>query len=213
MTQADFGADYRAAIAAHWADATDGAHDLGHLDRVWTNAQEIARELGGADMAVLLPAAYFHDAVNLPKNHPDRANASQASADWAAAYLARTDFPATKIPAVAHVIAAHSFSAAIPPETIEAEILQDADRLEALGAIGIARMFHVGGAMGGLLFDADDPMALDRPLNDKRYSLDHLEVKLFPIAETMRTAPGREMALSRVEWMRSFRSRLLRELG
>lgn len=206
-------ADYRAAIAAHWAEETDGAHDLGHLDRVWANAQEIALELGGADLEILLPAAYFHDAVNLPKNQPDRAQASKASADWAAGYLANTDFPAAKISAVAHAIAAHSFSAAIAPETLEAEILQDADRLEALGAIGIARMFHVGGAMGGLLFDADDPMALHRPLDDKRYSLDHLEVKLFPITQTMRTAPGREMALSRVEWMRSFRSRLLRELG
>jgi uncharacterized protein len=127
--------------------------------------------------------------------------------------LSDSNFPAAKIPAVAHAIAAHSFSAAIPPNTLEAEILQDADRLEALGAIGIARMFHVGGAMGGLLFNAEDPMALHRPLDDKRFSLDHLEVKLFPIAETMRTAPGREMALSRVEWMRSFRSRLLRELG
>jgi uncharacterized protein len=206
-------AAYRAAIAAHWAHETDGAHDLGHLDRVWANAQELALEVGGADLEVLLPAAYFHDAVNLPKNHPDRARASQASADWATAYLSDSDFPAAKIPAVAHAIAAHSFSAAIPPNTLEAEILQDADRLEALGAIGIARMFHVGGAMGGLLFNAEDPMALHRPLDDKRFSLDHLEVKLFPIAETMRTAPGREMALSRVEWMRSFRSRLLRELG
>lgn len=205
--------EYRAAIAAHWAGQTDGAHDLGHLDRVWANAQEIAIELGSGDLAVLLPAAYFHDAVNLPKNHPDRSRASVASADWASTYLARSDFPAAKIPAVAHAIAAHSFSAAIAPETPEAEILQDADRLEALGAIGIARMFHVGGAMGGLLFDAADPMALNRPLDDKRYSLDHLEVKLFPIAQTMRTAPGREMALARVEWMRSFRSRLLRELG
>jgi uncharacterized protein len=205
-------ATYRAAIAAHWADETDGAHDLGHLDRVWANAQEIALELGGADLEVLLPAAYFHDAVNLPKNHPDRAHASQASADWAATFLAGTDFPPVKIPAVAHAIAAHSFSAAIAPETLEAEILQDADRLEALGAIGIARMFHVGGAMGGLLFDAADPLAQHRPLDDKRFSLDHLEVKLFPIAQTMRTAPGREMAQSRVEWMRSFRSRLLREL-
>ncbi|MGO4907048.1 HD domain-containing protein [Pseudorhodobacter sp. W20_MBD10_FR17] len=209
MTQAD----YRAVIAAHWAGETDGAHDLGHLDRVWANAQGIAHELGGADLEILWPAAYFHDAVNLPKNHPDRAQASTASAQWAADYLAGTDFPAAKIPAVAHAIAAHSFSAAIAPETLDAEILQDADRLEALGAIGIARMFHVGGAMGGLLFDADDPMALHRPLDDKRYSLDHLEVKLFPIAQTMRTAPGREMALSRVEWMRSFRSHLLRELG
>ncbi len=209
---ADPKSQYRTAISAHWAGQTDGAHDLGHLDRVWANAREIAQEMNGADLEVLLPAAYFHDAVNLPKNHPDRARASTFSADWASDYLARNGFAAVKIPAVAHAIAAHSFSAAIPPETPEAEILQDADRLEALGAIGIARMFHVGGAMGGLLFDADDPMALHRPLDDKRFSLDHLEVKLFPIAETMRTAPGREMALARVEWMRSFRSRLLREL-
>ena len=205
-------ATYRAAIAAHWAEAVDGAHDLGHLDRVWANAKDIAMELGTGDLEVLLPAAYFHDAVNLPKNHPDRSRASVASADWARAYLARSDFPAAKLEAVAHAISAHSFSASIAPETLEAEILQDADRLEALGAIGIARMFHVGGAMGGLLFDADDPLALHRPLDDKRFSLDHLEVKLFPIAQTMRTAPGREMALARVEWMRSFRTRLLREI-
>lgn len=203
---------YRRAIATHWAHETDGAHDLGHLDRVWANAQGIAKELGGADAEILLPAAYFHDAVNLPKNHPDRALASQASADWASAYLAQTDYPPVKIAAVAHAVAAHSFSADISPKTLEAEILQDADRLEALGAIGLARMFHVGGAMGGMLFDPEDPMALERPLDDKRFSLDHLEIKLFPIAQTMRTAPGREMALSRVEWMRSFRSRLLREL-
>lgn len=205
-------ARYRAAIAAHWAGQSDGAHDLGHLDRVWTNAQDIALEEGGADLEVLLPAAYFHDAVNLAKSHPDRARASLASAAWASTYLAKQGFDAAKIPAVAHAIAAHSFSAAIAPESPEAAILQDADRLEALGAIGIARMFHVGGAMGGMLFDADDPLAQNRPLDDKRFSLDHLEVKLFPIAQTMRTATGREMALARVEWMRSFRSRLLREI-
>jgi uncharacterized protein len=205
-------ATYRAAIAAHWNGAIDGAHDLGHLDRVWANAQAIARELGAGDLEVLLPAAYFHDAVNLPKNHPDRARASVASASWAREYLAAQGYLADKLDAVAHAIAAHSFSANITPETLEAEILQDADRLEALGAIGIARMFHVGGAMGGWMFDADDPLAQNRPLDDKRFSLDHLEVKLFPIAGTMRTGPGREMALARVEWMRSFRSRLLREM-
>jgi uncharacterized protein len=205
-------AQYRAAIAEYWGDALDGAHDLGHLDRVWANAKGIAGELGYGDLAVLAPAAYFHDAVNLPKNHPDRARASVASADWAVRWLVAHDFPADKQDAVHHAIAAHSFSAGITPTTVEAEILQDADRLEALGAIGIARMFHVGGAMGGMLFDAADPLAQRRDLDDKRFSLDHLEVKLFPIAETMRTGPGRDMARARVEWMRAFRSRLLREL-
>jgi len=208
-------AQYCEAISRFWAGqnggATDGAHDLGHLRRVWKNARAIGLDMG-ADLEILLAAAWLHDAVNLPKNHPDRARASQLSADWAAQYLAGTDFPGAKIPPAAHAIAAHSFSAGIEPETLEAEILQDADRLEALGAVGIARMFHVGGAMGGALFDADDPLALHRPLNDKSFSLDHLEVKLFPIALTMRTAAGRAIAEARVEWMRSFRTRLLTEI-
>lgn len=205
-------AQYCETISRLWAGQNDGAHDIGHLRRVWANAREIALDHKG-DPEILLAAAYFHDAVNLPKNHPDRARASQLSADWAADYLRGTDFPAAKIAPTAHAIAAHSFSAGLTPETPEAEILQDADRLEALGAIGIARMFHVGGAMGGALFDADDPLALRRDLDDKAFSLDHLEVKLFPVAQTMRTAAGRAMAETRVEWMRSFRTRLLSEIG
>jgi uncharacterized protein len=204
---------YESHIAQLWAGQQDGAHDLGHLRRVWANAQDIAAGEGGADLEVLLAAACFHDAVNLPKDHPDRASASALSADVASSFLAGTDFPPDKIPAVAHAIAAHSFSAGITPETPEARILQDADRLEALGAIGIARMFAVAGQMGAALFDADDPMALHRLLDDRRFALDHLEVKLFPVADRMQTATGRRMAEERAEWMASFRTRLLVEVG
>jgi uncharacterized protein len=204
---------YEKHIAQLWAGQTDGAHDLGHLRRVWANAQAIATGEGGGDLEVLLAAAFFHDAVNLPKDHPDRASASVRSADLAAAFLAATGFPAARIPAVAHAIAAHSFSAGIAPETPEARILQDADRLEALGAIGIARMFAVAGQMGAALFDGDDPMALHRPLDDRRFALDHLEVKLFPVAGGMQTATGRRMAEERADWMASFRTRLLVEIG
>lgn len=164
-------------------------------------------------MEVLLAAAYFHDAVNLPKSDPDRARASTRSAEVATRFLSSTDFPAAKLAATAHAIAAHSFSAGIAPETPEARILQDADRLEALGAIGIARMFHIAGQMGAALFDADDPMALHRQLDDKRFSLDHLEVKLFPVAAAMQTTTGRALAEARAEWMASFRTRLLTEIA
>lgn len=191
----------------------DGAHDLGHLRRVWRNCQRIAREEGGADMQVLLAAAMLHDAVNLPKNAADRAAASARSADLAVALLPALGFPAEKLPAVAHAIAAHSFSAGIPPETPEARILQDADRIEALGAIGIARMFHVAGALGAGLFDAEDPLARRRALDDRAFALDHIEVKLIPIAATMQTAEGRRLAEEALEWMLSFRTRLLREMG
>ena len=115
--------------------------------------------------------------------------------------------------AVAHAIAAHSFSAGIAPETPEARILQDADRLEALGAIGLARMFLISGRMGGGIVDMDDPMALHRPLDDKAFALDHLEVKLLGLPATMQTRTGRLMAEERAEWMMSFRSRLLAEIG
>ena len=213
MTLALRQAAYEAHIAQLWAGQTDGAHDLGHLRRVWANAQGIAAGEGGADLDVLLAASFFHDAVNLPKDHPDRAQASRLSAELASAFLAATGFPPEKISAVAHAIAAHSFSAGITPQTPEARILQDADRLEALGAIGIARMFAVAGQMGAALFDAEDPMALHRHLDDRRFALDHLEVKLFPVADRMQTATGRRMAEERAEWMASFRTRLLVEVG
>jgi uncharacterized protein len=203
----------RARIAALWAGATDGAHDLGHLDRVWASCRLIAMDEPGADGDVLAAAAYFHDAVNVAKDSPDRGRASRLSADLAVRDLAAMGFDAAKLPAVHHAIAAHSFSAGIAPETVEACILQDADRLEALGAIGLARTFLVAGQMGGGLFDPEDPMALHRPLDDRRFALDHLEVKLFGLVETMKTATGRAIATERAEWMASFRTRLLSEIG
>lgn len=192
---------------------TDGAHDLGHLRRVWRQARVIAMDEPDADLHVVQVACFLHDLVNLPKAHPDRASASRLSADAAVAWLGALGFPSEKLAAVHHAIAAHSFSARIAPQTPEARILQDADRLEALGAIGIARMFHVAGATGGALFDDADPMALGRALDDRAFALDHLQVKLFGLAETMQTATGRAIAAERAEWMASFRTRLLTEIG
>ncbi len=204
---------YEACITRAWnAQPPDGAHDLGHLRRVWSNAKLIAMDLP-CDLEILLPAVMFHDLINLPKSHPDRASASRLSAEAACDFLRDDAYPAAKLPAVAHAITAHSFSAGIAPQTPEACVLQDADRLEALGAIGIARMFHVAGATGGQLFDSDDPMALHRALDDRRYALDHMETKLLRLPATMQTAPGRAMAEARADWLMSFRTRLLAELG
>ena len=204
-------AAYEAEVRRTSAGQSDSAHDLGHLRRVWANARTLA--LGtSADLEVLEAAAFLHDLVNPPKSSPDRARASTLSAEAASRFLATTDFAPDLIPAVAHAIAAHSFSTGIPPETLEAKILQDADRLDALGAIGLARMFAVAGAMGAALFDPDDPLARARPLDDRRFSLDHLETKLLTLPRTMQTDAGRQMAEERAEWMRAFRSRLLREI-
>ncbi|MDZ4312589.1 MAG: HD domain-containing protein [Cypionkella sp.] len=213
MTHATTQSRYETEVIRQWsAHPADGAHDLGHLRRVWARAKLIAMD-EPCDLEVLLPACIFHDLVNLPKSHPERARASTLSAEAACHFLRADGFPAAKLSAVGHAIAAHSFSAAITPVTAEARVLQDADRLEALGAIGIARMFHVSGAMGGGLFDAEDPMALHRPRDDRAFALDHIETKLLKLVDTMQTAPGRAMAIERADWMLSFRTRLLFEIG
>ena len=213
MTHSATQSRYEAEVARQWsAHPADGAHDLGHLRRVWARAKLIAMD-EPCDLDVLLAACIFHDLVNLPKFHPERARASTLSAEAAGHFLRLDGFPEAKLSAVGHAIAAHSFSAAITPVTAEARVLQDADRLEALGAIGIARMFHVSGAMGGGLFDAEDPMALHRPHDDRAFALDHIETKLLKLVDTMQTTPGRAMAIERADWMLSFRTRLLFEIG
>jgi uncharacterized protein len=121
-------------------------------------------------------------------------------------------FPQDKIPAVRHAIEAHSFSAGIPPVTYEARVLQDADRMEALGAIGIARTFYTAGFLHSRMFHEDDPLGLERPLDDRLYALDHFEVKLLRLPETMQTAAGREMARQRAALLAAFRAQLVSEI-
>ncbi len=204
---------YRRLIAAEWAKSpADAAHDLGHLARVWANARKIALTEGG-DLPTLLAAAYFHDLVNLPKSAPNRDQASRLSASAARPLLLTSGLPAAQVENACHAIEAHSFSANLPALTIEAKILQDADRLEALGAIGIARCFAVTGQLGGALFDQTDPMALHRPLDDRAFALDHFEVKLLLLPDKMQTPTGQLLATERAEWMQSFRTRLLSEIG
>ena len=136
-------------------------------------------------------------------------NALIAAAEAAAPLLLELGFPEAKLAAVQHAITAHSFSANITPETEEAQILQDADRLDALGAIGIARMFAISGALGRAIYDPDDPLAEHRPLDDTRFAVDHFETKLFKLPETMNTEKGRALAQARREEMRQFRIALL----
>ncbi|ANN70686.1 HD domain-containing protein [Bordetella bronchialis] len=197
-------------IAAPTA-ADDGAHDLNHLERVWSVARRILEDHADADALVVLAACFLHDLVNLPKNHPDRSRASTLAAEQASAALARAGFPPEKLPGVAHAIQAHSFSAGIPPRTIEACIVQDADRMDALGAIGLARMFHVGGQLGRPLAHGSDPLARERPLDDGQYALDHIEAKLLRLPETLHTAAARRIARARATRLRRFRDEFVAE--
>lgn len=194
-------------------NSDDAAHDIAHFRRVWSTAQQLAANTE-ANLTVILTACYFHDIVSFPKNHPDRSRASRLSAEKTTALLAShfTDFPATLHDAVAHAIAAHSFSAGLQPVTLEAKIVQDADRLEALGAIGLARVFAVAGSLNQALFDSVDPLARHRELNDRRFALDHFQTKLLTLPGTMQTAKGREMAERNAQFLVRFMAKLSAEL-
>ncbi|MXQ08337.1 HD domain-containing protein [Alphaproteobacteria bacterium GH1-50] len=190
----------------------DAAHDRGHVLRVWSLCRTIAEGEGRMPDRALLAAALLHDLVALPKDHPDRKRASTLSAEAARPILAAEGLSGSEINEASHAIAAHSYSAGIEPLTDAARILRDADRIEALGAIGIARTFAVSGSLGRPLWDAGDPFAAARPLDDGAFGLDHFEVKLLGLADAMLTETGRRIARARTEVMRGFLDDLRAEL-
>jgi uncharacterized protein len=190
----------------------DAAHDMAHLYRVWKNVRDI-HAIEGGDLEALCAATILHDAVNLPKDHPDRAKASHLSGKVAQKALTALNWDIPRIDAVVHAIEAHSFSAGIAPKTHEARILQDADRLDAIGAIGIARCFMVGGALDRTLYDPNDPAAQNRDLNDGQFTLEHFPLKLLQLKDSFQTATGRKIAGERHAYMTGFLDRLGRDCG
>ena len=185
----------------------DGSHDLYHFKRVWRTAQKLLQEERvEANLLVILAAAYFHDIVSLPKNHPEASQSSRLSAEKVADIFHEhfKDFPEDKIENVQHAVLTHSFSANIPPQSIEAKILQDADRMEAIGAIGVARVFYTAGLLNKQLFHPEDPLGNNRILNDKEYALDHFQQKLLKLPAMMQTEAGRKMAEQKAGYLRDF---------
>lgn len=194
------------------SDNGDGSHDIGHYQRVWRLAKRIAGGLQQpVDLLVLLASCFLHDVVALEKNDPQRAAASRLAAEKARTILTELGLTGDRLDAVAHAIESHSFSAGIAPRTIEAKILQDADRIEALGALGVARLFYVAGRMGIKLFDDADPLAQKRSPDDQRFALDHYYTKLQQLPARMNTEPGRSIAEERAKFLGDFIDTLVSE--
>lgn len=190
----------------------DASHDLAHIKRVVNAAMQICQN-EGAFWQVVLPAAWFHDYVIIPKKDPRRAEASRLSAQAALVYLESVHYPGEYFSDIAHAIEAHSFSANIECRSLEAKIVQDADRLDALGAIGLTRLFNTSGQMGSLLYEALDPLATQRELNDQLFALDHIFKKLFPIVRTLKTESGQREGYQRVQFIKVFVDQLMQEIG
>ena len=192
--------------------AADPAHDLSHVQRVVQNTSRLTEAENG-DAAITIPAAWLHDCVSVAKDSPQRKQASKMAAEEAVRFLGSVNYPKQFIEPIYHAIEAHSFSANIDTKTLEARIVQDADRLEAVGAIGITRCFLTGGNMGTPLYEVSDPFAKNREPDDRQYTLDHFYCKLLGLADTMKTDAGKEEAIRRTHYMREFLQRLGEEIG
>jgi uncharacterized protein len=190
----------------------DPAHDFFHIMRVYENAKVIgSRE--GTDMEILLTAALLHDLVVYPKGSPNSYKSSDDSADFAESILQTYRYPQERINQICYCIRIHSYSKRIVPVSLEGKVLQDADRLDSLGAIGIARTFSIGGSENRTFYDADDPFGSSgRALNDRQWTLDHFHTKLLKLENFMHTGTAKKIARERTRFMRTFIRQLQREI-
>ena len=186
------------AFAKEIFSADSSGHDYHHTLRVWALARTIG-EAEGADMAVVELAALLHD-VDDHKLSPDTAE----NKDRAAGFLRSQGVAEDRVKEILRIIDQISFSRnTLPPDTLEGKCVQDADRLDALGAIGVARTFAFGGSHGRAIHDPEG--------QDRGSSIAHFYDKLLLLKDRMNTETGRRMALHRHDYLENFLQEFLSE--
>jgi len=189
----------------------DQAHDINHVLRVVNIAKQLCVDEKGK-YEIVMPAAYLHDCFSFPKGHPDRSESSTFAAKKALVFLKSIGYPCVYSDGISQAIMAHSYSADIKPNTLEAKIVQDADRLDALGAIGIARCLQVSAKMGVALYNSEDAFCERRKADDRQFTIDHFYVKLLNLVDTMNTRSAKIEAQKRTLFMKQYLNQLAREL-
>ena len=201
----------------YYVDA-DPAHDFDHVLRVLSLAERIG-SAEGADMVILRPAALLHD-IGRPEELKEGRCHARVGAEKARRIL--SSWPASTVDAIAHAIAAHRYRDDLAPETLEAKVLFDADKLDCIGAIGVARAYVVGGLEGQRIWAEVDPeriqaMRLDKSLARTNIAPDHTPVhefafKLAHIKDMLFTTTAKRIAEERHRFMGEFFLRLEREI-
>jgi uncharacterized protein len=173
----------------------EGTHGFSHVERVFNLCMHIGKE-EGADLEVLALAALLHDIARPLEDSGKVEDHALEGARIARRYLRSLGYPEDKVEAVAHAIEAHRFSRGPEPKTLEAKILSDADKLDAIGAIGIARVFMYSGEHG----------------RDIEASIRHFEEKILKLKDLMYTETARRIAEGRHRFTEEFLERLRREI-
>ena len=191
--------------------SNDSAHDFDHIMRVYKNAQKISKK-EKANTKLVLSAVLLHDIISYPKSDKRSKSSSIKSAEESKKILKKYDFSSDEIQLISDAIRDHSFSQNKIPETLEGKILQDADRLYAIGAIVIARVFSVSGSENRPFYSPNDPFCQKRTPNDKLWALDHFYKKLLRLESMMNTRSGKIEAKKRTKVLKDFLSQLKKEL-
>jgi len=188
----------------------DPSHDINHTLRVLNTSEHIAKYEGG-DLEVIIPAALLHDSVNHPKNDPKSDYSADESAIVARGILQKfPSYDIKKIPQVEQAIVEHSYSKGIKPDLLESMIVQDADRLEAVGAISIMRTFSSAGQMKMEFYNVNDPFCEQREPGS--YALDLFYKRLLKVKDLMNTKTAEKLAEKRTEFLYSFLEQLKDEI-
>jgi len=190
-------------------EGSDPAHDFSHILRVYSNAKWIG-EKESADLAVLLLAALLHDAGSGSKLEDK--SAKQIGTKAAEDFLKKKGVPEDISDKIIYAIDVHRFSKGIVPKSLEAKILQDADRLDAMGAIGIGRVFMTGGVLGRAFYNLEDPFCEAREPDDKIWNLDHFYRKLLKLESGMHTDAAKKLARRRSAVLERYLADLKEEL-
>jgi len=184
-------------------------HSKSHVERVYNLAERIAKE-ENADLDVVKAAALLHDIARASEDEGKIEDHAVEGAKMARKVLEEVNFPKEKIDKVVRSIEMHRFKKNMKAESWEAKILQDADRLDIIGAIGIARVFSRGGWENMPIYDPSVPPK-------KRYdgrsltSVNHIYEKNLKVKDTLNTATAKEIATERHKFVEQFLERFLKE--
>lgn len=197
--------------ARHSFSGIHGSHDWDHTLRVHLLCVHIGT-IERADMEVLEAAAYLHD-VGRPFEEESRGRICHAEKGAAIAEELLKDYPISgeRRDNILHSIRSHRFRGNHKPESLEAEILFDADKLDAIGAVGIGRAFQFAGEVGARLHNPSIDPANTEPYTEDDTCYREYRLKLSKIRDRMLTAEGRRMAAERHVFMEGFFDRFIQE--
>jgi uncharacterized protein len=204
--------DTRPRAQSYFAESMSPAHDWHHVQRVEALAERLLDQCPDADDRTVRLAVLLHDVGRAREDRGEIEDHAAWGAREAREVLADHGVEEGRIDAVCHAIAVHRYSTDPEPETLEAKLLCDADNLDALGAVGIARCFTYGGERGEVIHDSEVPPEFDdSAVGATQYN--HFFKKILQLPDRMYTDAGRRIADDRAAFVETFLERFDREVA